>query len=217
MIERLVDAAARELERRARCAAAAEFHQAEGDAVHDRHRKNLRHRRFRGPHGACAAACGLGRLQEARRRFEEKRIAARHRHRDLYRSLRQHGRRHRDDKAGKGRRRHRADGLAIERAGPRHGLCADRRRSSRPAARTGSHGAGRHRPHRDRHRHRRIELDPVRRCIARQRHQDAGGKPQAACCGRARSQRRRSRDCGRRGARRRNRSLDHVCRSRQAA
>ena len=29
-----------------------------------------------------------------------------------------------------------------------------------------AHGAGRHRPHRDRHRHRRLELDPVRRRVA---------------------------------------------------
>ena len=32
-----------------------------------------------------------------------------------------------------------------------------------------SYRAGRHRPDRDRHRHRRIELDPVRRCVARRR------------------------------------------------
>ena len=54
--------------RRAGRAAAAEFHQAEGDAVHDRDRQGLRHRRIRRPHGARAGGRRLGRLQEARRR-----------------------------------------------------------------------------------------------------------------------------------------------------
>ena len=136
---------------------------------------------------------------------KKKRTAARHRACDLYRGLRQHGPRHRDAEARKGRQRHCADRLAIDRAGPRHVLCADRRRSSRPAARARAHGAGRHRPHRDRHRHRRIELDPVRRRVARRRQQDARGQSEAARRRRAGGERRRSRDRRRRGARRRHR------------
>ena len=79
--------------RRARRAAPEEFHQAESDALHDRDRQDLRHRRVRRPHGARAGARRLGRLQEARRGGQAARAAARHRPCDLYRSLRQHGRR----------------------------------------------------------------------------------------------------------------------------
>ena len=43
------------------------------------------------------------------------------------------------------RRRHRADRLAVDGAGPRHVLCAARRRAARPAARARARGAGRHR------------------------------------------------------------------------
>ena len=204
-------------ERGARRAAAAQFHQAEGDAVHDRHRQESTtpaispatwRARRRSPTGTAS--------RSAPPRRQEARPAARHRPCDLHRSLRQHGAGHRDDQAGAGRRRHRADGLAIDRAGPRHVLRADRRRSSRPAAGARADGAGRHRSHRDRHRHRRIELDPVRRRFARRRQQDAGGESQAACRGRAGGERRRSRDRRRRGACRRHRPRHHVRRSRQA-
>ena len=87
---------------------------------------------------------------------------------------------HRDDPPRARRQRHRADGFAVERAGACHVLRADRCRRARPAAGARAHGAGRHRPRRDRHWHRRLELDPVRRRIARRRDQDAGGKSQAA-------------------------------------
>ena len=116
--------------------------------------------------------------------------AARHRACDLYRSLRQQRARHRDRHARQGRRHHRADGLAVERAGPRHLLCADRRRASRRAARARARGAGRHRPDRDRHRHRRLELDPLRRRLARRRGRQARRQSQDARRRRARSERR---------------------------
>ncbi len=70
-----------------------------------------------------------------------------------------------------GRRRHGADRLAVDGPGPRHRLRAAGRRSSRHSPRARAHGAGRHRQDRDRRRHRRLELDPVRRLLARRRRQ----------------------------------------------
>ena len=130
MIERLVDAAARELNvapdalrRRNFIKPKAMPYTTATDKIYDTGDF--------ASHMAHAQELGrLGRLQEARRGRQEKWAAARHRHGDLYRSLRRHGRRHRDDQAGTGRRRHGADRLAIDRARPRHGLRADRRRSS---------------------------------------------------------------------------------------
>ena len=90
LIERLVDAAARDLGIGARRVAPAQFHQAEGDAVHDADRQDLRLRRFRRHLGARAGARRLGRLQRSAR-AQSKRAgkAARHRPCDLYRGLRQ--------------------------------------------------------------------------------------------------------------------------------
>ena len=93
VIERLVDAAARELGIAPDALRRQEFHQAEGDAVHDADRQDLRLRRVRRPHGARAGDRRLGRLQEARGGGEEERQAARHRPRDLYRGLRRQRRR----------------------------------------------------------------------------------------------------------------------------
>ena len=84
-------------------------------------------------------------FQDARRGGEAQRAAARHRACDLHRGLRHDGPGHRDGDARDGRRHHRADGLAVERAGARHGLRADRRRPSRHAARARARGPGRHR------------------------------------------------------------------------
>ena len=103
--------------RRARCAAAQEFHQAEGDAVHDRDRQGLRFRRVRRPYGARAGGRRMGRLQEARGRLEEGGQAARHRHCDLHRGLRQQRPGRGDREARKGRQHHRADRIAVDRAG----------------------------------------------------------------------------------------------------
>ena len=152
--------------RRAGRVAAQEFHQAEGDAV--RRPRPARsttpanspatwRARRRSPNGTASRSARADATQAGQ--------AARHRPCDLYRGLRQQRPGNRDGEAREGRQRHAADRLAIDRAGARHVLCADRRRSSRPAARTSSHGAGRHRPDRDRRRHRRIELDPVRRRV----------------------------------------------------
>ncbi len=75
--------------------------------------------------------------------------------------------------ARQGRRRHHPDRLAIVGAGPRDRLCADRCRAARPAAGAGADAAGRHRQDQNRRRHRRLELDPVRRRLADQRGQKA--------------------------------------------
>ncbi len=55
------------------------------------------------------------------------------------------------------------DRHAVERAGPPDRLCADRRRAVRRAAGARPRAAGRHRQDRDRPRHRRLGIDPVRR------------------------------------------------------
>ena len=89
VIERLVDAAAREIGIAPDTLAQAQLHQAEGDAVQDRDRQDLRLRRFRRAHGARAGDRRLGRLQQARGGLQARRQAARHRHGDLYRGLRQ--------------------------------------------------------------------------------------------------------------------------------
>ena len=119
---------------RARRAAPAQLHQAEGDALHDADRQDLRLRRFCRHHGARAGDRRLGRLQQARGGVEARRQAARHRHRHLCRSLRRQRAGNRERAARPRRRRHRADRLAIDRAGPRHRLRADRRRQARSAA-----------------------------------------------------------------------------------
>ena len=99
VIERLVDAAARELDIAPDALAAEEFHPAEGDAVCDRDRQGLRLRRLRRPHGARAGTRRLGRLQEARRRGQAAGPHPRHRAFHLHRSLRHDGTGHRDDHA----------------------------------------------------------------------------------------------------------------------
>ncbi len=55
--------------------------------------------------------------------------------------------------------------------------------ATRPAARKGAHVAGRHRSHQDRRRHRRLELNPVRRRLARRRGEKARRADQEACGG----------------------------------
>ena len=135
LIERVGRCGGARTRHRAGRAAPAQFHQAEGDALHDADRQDLRLRRFRRHHGARAGDRRLGRLQQARRAIEARRPAARHRACDLYRSLRRQRAGNRDRAARPRRRRHRADRHAIDRAGPRHLLCADRRRQARSCRR----------------------------------------------------------------------------------
>ena len=73
VIERLVDAAARELGDRAGRDAPQELHQAEGDAVHDRDRQGLRLRRVRRASGARAGDRRLEGFRQARARRAKKR------------------------------------------------------------------------------------------------------------------------------------------------
>ena len=67
LIERLIDGAARAHGHRPRVAAAAQFHPAEGDAVQDAERPDLRQRRVRSRDGQGARARRLERLRQAAR------------------------------------------------------------------------------------------------------------------------------------------------------
>ena len=119
-------------------------------------------------------------FQQARGAIEARRPPARHRACHLCRGLRRQRPGNRDRAARQRRRRHRADRHAIDRAGPRHRLCADRRRQARSAAGQGARRAGRHRRDQDRRRHRRLELDPGRRRVGRSRQQEARRSAQGA-------------------------------------
>jgi carbon-monoxide dehydrogenase large subunit len=121
---------------------------------------------------ARAGARRLGWLQETRCRVEARRSPARHRPCHLHRSLWQQRAGNRACTAGEGRQRDRIDRLAIKRAGARHFLCAACRRAARPAARKGERDPGRHRPDRERRRHRRLQLDPNRWRLGGSRQQD---------------------------------------------
>ena len=66
VIERLVDAAARDIGVEPVALRRKNFIRPVGDAVRDADRQGLRHRRIRWPHGARAGGRRLGRLQEAR-------------------------------------------------------------------------------------------------------------------------------------------------------
>ena len=142
-----------------------------------------------------------------RRRVEEIRAAARHRHRDLYRGLRQQWAGYRRGAARATTARHRAGRYAIDRAGactpPYAQIIADHLGL---AARARARRPGRHRSHRHRNRHRRFELDPVRRRVRRQRGGELAEESQGARGRGARSLRRRSRNRRRRRPRRRHRS-----------
>ncbi len=70
-----------------------------------------------------------------------------------------------DRQARRGRQHHRPDRLAIDRAGTPDGLCAAGRRAVRRRAGARQRHPGRHRPDRDRRRHRRLEFDPDRRRV----------------------------------------------------
>ena len=109
-------------------------------------------------------------------------------HRDLHRGLRQQRAGNRQRQARARRQRQHPDRLAVDRAGARHVLCATRGRATGLAARTRPHRPGRHRCHRHRRRHRRIELDPVRRRVARGRGDQARRQSEDACRRRAGSQ-----------------------------
>ncbi len=101
---------------------------------------------------------------------EEAGPRARHRHGELCRGLRHHGRGDRQCAARSQWRRHDPDRHAVERAGASDRLCADRRRAVRPAAGARAHPSGRHRRDRDRARHRRLGLDSDRRRQRAARH-----------------------------------------------
>ena len=166
----------------------------------------------------------LARAQETRRleglraaagKLAQGRAAARHRRRDLCRSLRQQRPRHRARASRRRWRRHRAHGIAVDRAGPRHRLCADRRRSPRACHRsacasiqgdtdliatgTGTGGSS---------------SIPCGGASVAGAAEQACRQAQGACRRRARSGRERPRDRRRRGARRRHRPGDLVRRSR---
>jgi len=109
----------------------------------------------------------------------QKRHVARHRSRPFHRA-----RRRRLVGGGRDppRRRGQGDRLSrhhVERPGPRDRLCPDDRRSLRARHRRGRDRPGRHRPHRLRPRHWRLGLDPDRRRGARHRHDqgDREGPP----------------------------------------
>ena len=80
LIERLIDGAARQHGHRPRVAAPAQLHPAEGDAVQDAERPDLRLRRVRSRDGQGARALRLEGLRQAPRRVAQERQAARHRH-----------------------------------------------------------------------------------------------------------------------------------------
>ncbi len=124
------------------CAAQAQLHQAERDALYHRIGEGLRFRRVRRPHGARAGARRLGQLQAPRRCRQESRQALRHRPCDLHRGLRRQRAGERDGAARARRRRHHRHRHVVERAGAPHRLRANRRRTSRPAAGAGTRGPG---------------------------------------------------------------------------
>ena len=113
--------------------------------------------------------------------------AARHRACDLYRGLRQQRPRCRDGTDEQGRQCHGAGRIAIDRAGAQDRLRAARRRASRSAAQPHHRDPGRYRFDRDRRRHRRLELDHLRRRFGGERGAQARGQSQGAGGQRARS------------------------------
>ena len=125
---------------RARRAAAANFIKPKRDALHDRDRQDLRLRRLRRrTWRARRKLADWDGFKQARGGFAQARQAARHRHCDLYRGLRQHGPGHRDAVSST------KDGSVTVLIGSQstgqghaHRLCADRRRASRPAAGAGA-------------------------------------------------------------------------------
>ena len=171
VIERLVDVAARELGIAPDALRRQQLHQAEGDALHDADRQDLRLRRVRRPHGARAGARRLGRASSSAPRQSQEGAAscAASGSRPISRPAAATGRRPRPCGSS-------TDGgvtvlIGTQSTGQGHAdrLCAARRRASRPAARPRPRRPGRHRPDRDRRRHRRLELDPLRRRLGRGR------------------------------------------------
>ena len=125
LIERLVDATARETRHDAGRDPAQELHPAEGDALHDRDRHGLRHRRLRRASDARAWTSPTGRNFKARQGREQGRQDARHRPCQLYRGLRRRwARRPNVALEPMDGIVDRADRHAVERAGPPDGLCA---------------------------------------------------------------------------------------------
>ncbi len=106
---------------------------------------------------------GLEGLSQARQGCKEAGPGARHRHLQLCRGLRHHGRGDRQCAARSQWRRHGPDRHPVERAGTPDRLRPDCRRTVRAGARARSHCSGRHRPGRDRPRHRRLGFDSDRR------------------------------------------------------
>jgi carbon-monoxide dehydrogenase large subunit len=162
VIERLVDAAARELLMEPEALRRAQFHQAKRDALYDRNRQGLRFRRVRRAPQASAGCRRLESISAQAFGLAKSRAAARHRNGDLYRSLRQQRAGYRDCTARTGRRYRGADRIAINRAGTSHRLCAHRCRTSRPSGRPGPYRPRRYRCDRERAGHWRIELDHLR-------------------------------------------------------
>ena len=124
---------------------------------------------FAATHGARAGADRLEGLQQARDAIQARRQAARHRHRDLYRGLRRQRTGDRAYPAGARRLVTVLIGSQSTGQGHAHLLCAACRRPARSAAGQSARHSGRHRPDRDRRRHRRIEFDSGRRRRGRSR------------------------------------------------
>ena len=153
------------------------------DALQDADRRpDLRHRRFRRSHMTTGHGTRrLGGLQGAAqgRRARTARSAA---SASPPISSARPGARARTSRCGwRGRHRDRLFRHAIERAGPRHGLCAVRRPASRPAARQDPGRAGRHgRGSQTGARHRRLALDPDRRRLGLRRVAESGRQAEGA-------------------------------------
>ena len=202
---------------RARCASAAQLHQAGRHAVPTAIGQDLRFRRFRRASGAAPRRSPTG-LDSSRRAQSKK--AGRLRGIGLSTYVEACGSNGPETAIV---RIERDGGVTVligsqsTGQGHAHRLRAARRRASRPAAGARRRGAGRHRPHRQRRRHRRLELDPLRRRLAGRGGKKACGQSESAGRRSARSRRRRSRDRRWVGARRRHRSRDLLRRARATA
>ncbi len=141
---------------------------------------------------------------------------ARHRHGQLCRGLRHHGRGDRQCRARSQWRHHHPDRHPVERAGPPDRLRATGRRAVRGAAGARPRPAGRHRQDRHRSRHRRLGVDPDRRRQRRARHPRPRRQAEGDRGRGAGNQRRRPRDQQWHRAHRRHRPLDQLRRSRKA-
>ena len=130
-IERLIDVAAQGVRLRPHRSAPPQHHPAQGAALRQSARHDLRLRRLRQGDGPGAGAVGLEGLQEAPPRVEEERQAARHRACELSGDHQRLAARMVEGRREAGGPRRGLDRHAVERPGPRDELRAMRRRMAR--------------------------------------------------------------------------------------